>query len=104
VEGAVKIWIRELYEKKHPGKGFPPEPALPPLPPLSPEEEDERRRFEEQMYWEDYADRNDLWQPKSKRSAKQAPAQPVKPVSPPPEISLDEFFLDVESGDEDVPF
>lgn len=53
----VKLWIRELYEKRHPGKGFKTEPPYVPPPPLSPEEEEfERHRLEEEMYWKDYRD------------------------------------------------
>lgn len=105
----VKLWIRELYEKRHPGKGFKPEPPLRPAPPLSPEDEElARRQFEEQMYWEDYADRNDLLTPKKKRTAKGPPAK--APTSMPPARPLNEHFLDElfidcgKSPDDDAPF
>ncbi len=54
-------------------------PYVPP-PPLTPEEQaEEARRFEEQMYWEDYYDRNADESPKSARQPA-ASAMPVQRV------------------------
>jgi hypothetical protein len=106
----VKLWIRELYEERHPGKGLKPEPPLRPAPPLSPEEEEmERRRFEAEMYWEDYADRNDLLTPKKKSAAKASPAKfashpPVRPALSLDESFLEKLFIDCEVTEDDVPF
>src|SRR5437879_1253644 len=53
----VKYWIHDLHEKKF-GHVLGEKEFVPP-PPLTPEEVAESaRRFEEEMYWEDYHERN----------------------------------------------
>jgi hypothetical protein len=53
----VKSWVRDLYQDRF-GHVLGEKPYLPP-PPLTPEEHSEEAcRLEEQMYWEDYHDRN----------------------------------------------
>ena len=91
----MKLWVRELYLERF---GHVLGEELPPAPyPAGVEDQEEAARiFGEQLYWEDYWDRNaDAQGPKS-RSRK--PGQPV--VNTP---AL-EFRNPAETSDDDVPF
>jgi hypothetical protein len=93
----VKIWIRDLYEDRF-GHVLGEKPYVPP-PPLTPEEQaEEARRFEEEMYWEDYHDRNadDTGKSTCKQVASEAHTPRVEPNAWSPEF--DAFT------DDDVPF
>jgi hypothetical protein len=97
----VKYWIHELHRKKFghvPGER---ELVYKPPPPLTPEEEAEAaRRFEEEMYWDDYWERNaDEPKAKRERASKPAPAPAGKPVD------QSEWLIVVDSDDDkDCPF
>ena len=75
-----------------------------PSPPLSPEEEaEEARRVEEEMYWEDYYDRNaDYLKAKPKNVASQPAPKPASPPKPMAE-SAQPIKRDFDE-DRDVPF
>jgi hypothetical protein len=84
----VKQWIRDLYEDRFGHVLGEEKPYVPP-PPLTPEEQaEEARRFEEEMYWEDYHDRNadDSHKSTHKQVASRAPVQRVDPKSRTPEF------------------
>ena len=111
----VKLWIRSEYEKRHPGKGFRPEPPLTPDPPLSAQEQEiERIEFERQMYWEDYRDRNDIGKPaKSLNRARAKQSRTLEPVkvhrnttdlTEDTEALWNQELIDLEPGEDDVPF
>ncbi len=101
----VKLWVRELYEKRHPGKGLRPELPLKPVAPLSPEDEEiARRQFEEQEYWDDYAFRNDLdgWAKPGKSSKGAKPGQPLSGTPEDADDLAHAVFVDVDVTDDDV--
>ena len=53
----VKDWIRDLYSERFGCVlGQKPKPAPQPTPPV--DDEEAARRYEEELYWEDYWDRN----------------------------------------------
>ena len=97
----VKYWIHELHFKRFgvvlgENKVEYHEP-----PPLTPEDEaDQVRRFEEEMYWEDYYERNaDSLKPEVKPAVRSAPAPPL-------DSAFNPFIDAADPGDidDDVPF
>jgi len=90
----VKYWIHELHSKRF---GYVlGERPLPAPPPSTPEEDEEAaRQFEQQLYWEDYSDRNPDDRPGKHQAVNPNQAAPTSP--------------DVEASgigitDDDVPF
>lgn len=84
----VKLWIHELHWKRF-GYVLGEETPSATLPHTTPESDEEAaRRYEEELYWEDYADRN--------RDDGARVAGPSKPALPRP--------LHFEIPDEDLPF
>jgi hypothetical protein len=72
--------------------------------PTSPEDDEEaRRRFEEELYWEDYRERNQDDQPAKRRPVKPAPPAPAAPARSAEDSWMDEVFID-DIGDGDRPF
>jgi len=75
----VKAWVRELYRKRFghvPGKKQLPVPA-----PVKVElDQEDKRRFEEQLYWEDYWARNEDDTRPKKHSGSQAKPATVAPA------------------------
>jgi hypothetical protein len=99
----VKYWVRALYEKRFGevlGEKTLPEPA-----PFQ-WTEDDQRRFEEEMYWEDYWDRNSdgfaKGQAQVHGSASQSNKLEVEPTPSTPELTEDD--LGIQFSDDDVPF
>jgi hypothetical protein len=90
----VKYWIHELHSERF---GYVlGEKPLPPEPPATPEEEAEAaRRFEEQLYWEDYWDRNQDASPKRGQAG-----NPNKSAATAPYAQAG----GIEITDDDVPF
>jgi hypothetical protein len=94
----VSLWICSRYEERHPGKGFRPEPPPEAMKPLSPEE---IRAFEEQMYWEDYADRND---PQPAKANKKRQTLPVATSTNAGGVAIQHAHDKPAEHDEDLPF
>jgi hypothetical protein len=92
----VKYWIHELYSKRF-GKVLGEKPELP-APAALEYDEDAARRFEEQLYWEDYWERNgDSVRKNPGESTQRAAAGKVSaPVDP--------NWRPKEITDDDVPF
>jgi len=93
----VKFWVRDLYEERF-GFVLGEKPVVAkPVKPLTPEEEaEEARRFEEEMYWEDYRDRNS--------DSGVVKVQGNAPVEPAKSEADDEPYFIEDVGDRDVPF
>jgi hypothetical protein len=86
----VKYWVHELHWKKFGHVLGEKEFVYEPPKPLTPEEQaEENRRFEEEMYWEDYHERN-AEEPKSKRN--DVASKPAPLPSPTPIDDLDVPF------------
>lgn len=92
----VKYWIRSLYEERF---GCVRGEKAVTVKPLTPEKEaEEARRFEEELYWEDYWDRNSDDIPKDRKTTASAPREPAKVDA------IDDVFPKIEITDLDVPF
>jgi hypothetical protein len=99
----VKYWIHELHFKRFGYVlGEKPEPA--PRPTTPEEDEETQRRFEEELYWEDYRARNEDDHPAKRQPAKAVPAAPAAPPARAAEDSwMDAVFIE-DTGDRDDPF
>ncbi len=95
----VKYWIRELHFKRFGHVlGEKPLESVPAAPLAKLEYDEEAARiFEEQLYWEDYQDRN-----RDDRSGKQPPGRPAPPAAT--TVTAEEFWVVEGITDEDVPF
>jgi len=90
----VKYWVRDLHEAKF-GHVIGEKPyGLAPEPVALEYDEEAARLFEEQLYWEDYHERNREDQPKKRRGSQ--PKATVRPTAA--EAPLPEF------SDKDLPF
>jgi hypothetical protein len=90
----VKDWIRELhFERFGFVLGEKPKPAPQPNAPI--DDEEAVRRYEQELYWEDYRERN--------RNDQAAKPQPAPAASAPATASADDSWID-KIMDEDVPF
>jgi hypothetical protein len=102
----VKEWIHELHFKRF--RHVIGEKPILAAPPAKIEYDPEAaRRFEEEMYWEDYYERNadDSSHGRRKNTARPAAGQPQKPQQQKPAQALpDDVFFDLGITDEDVPF
>jgi hypothetical protein len=98
----VKYWIHELHSERFGYVlGEKPEKPLPAAAPSTPEEDEEAaRQFEEQLYWEDYRDRN-----QDDRPARRQAVNPNKAVATTPDAEASGIGItgDDITGD-DVPF
>jgi hypothetical protein len=94
----VKYWIHELHFKRF-GHVIGEQPL--PEPPREPEkveyDEEAARIYGEQLYWEDYRDRNSEDPPRKRPPAKSQPVAKAKAT--PPEFPSGEIIIG-----EDVPF
>jgi len=91
----VKYWVRDLHEAKF-GHAIGEKPFVPtPEPAPLQYDEEAARLYEEQLYWEDYHERNREDQPNKRGGGK--PKAAIRPAAeaPCPEIVF---------SDEDVPF
>jgi hypothetical protein len=93
---SVKDWIRELHSERF-GCVLEekPEPAPGPTTPV--DDEEAARRYEEELYWEDYRERNRDYQP-----AKHQPGKPAPAASAPATVTANDSWID-EIMDEDAP-
>ena len=96
----VKYWVHELHEKKFGHVLGRKEFVDVPPRPLTPEEEaEEARRLEEEMYREDYLDRNS---DDPKRKSKEAVCEPGPA---PTTVDDSDWLITLDTGDDsDVPF
>jgi hypothetical protein len=94
----VKYWVRELHLERF---GFVlGEKAVPETPAATPEYDEEAVRiFGEQLYWEDYWDRNQEYCAEKQRAGTQKPAVTVTPA--PVRESIQDLPTD---DDRDLPF
>jgi len=108
----VKDWIRELHFKRF-GFVLGQEPEPKPQPIALVYDEEAARRFEEELYWEDYHERNRDDQPAKRRPApaKSTPAASAPAASKPPATTAKDSWIDEimegamdEITDKDVPF
>jgi hypothetical protein len=98
----VKDWIRELHSERFGCVlGEKPGPSLQPTPPI--DDEEATRRYWEELYWEDYWERN--------RNEQPARHRPVLVPSAPATAPADDYWRDKtrdkimdEIKDEDIPF
>lgn len=102
----VRDWVRELYSKRF-GEvlGEKPRPAVSPPPPEY--DEEEARRFGEELYWEDYWDRNRNSDPPKphKQGRRKPPPHPDNPPDTPlPAEMTPAEMTPAEITDEDLPF
>jgi hypothetical protein len=86
----VKCWVHELYAKRF-GEVLGEKPLPAPTPWVY--DEEAARRFEEELYWEDYWARNEEPAPVDTRNPRAIPKPDVTPSSDWPAIT-----------DDDVPF
>jgi len=98
----VKYWIHELHFKRF-GYVLGEKPLSAPQPTSPEDDEEARRRFEEELYWEDYRERNQDDQPAKRRPVKPAPPAPAAPARSAEDSWMDEVFID-DIGDGDRPF
>jgi len=93
----VKDWIRELHSERFGCVlAEKPEPAPGLTTPV--DDEEAARRYEEELYWEDYWERNRDYQPAK------TPTRQARPASSAPgTVTRDDSWID-EIMDEDVPF
>ncbi len=92
----VKYWIRELHRERF-GHVLGEKPSLPAAPPpLLEYNEEEARLFGEELYWEEYAERNE--------NAPAGMPQPSKLRPAATSATAEEFGIDRINYDRDVPF
>jgi hypothetical protein len=100
----VKDWIRELYSGRF-GCVMGAKPEHAPEPTKPADDEEAARRYEEELYWEDYWERNRNDQP-----AKRQPGKPVAAASAPTTATKKDSGEEIIGGatdeitGEDVPF
>jgi hypothetical protein len=104
----VKYWIRELHQERFGHVlGEKPLPSpLPPAPPTTPEEDEEAiRLYGEQLYWEDYWDRNQDDR-ENRQTGKSQPERPRQVTTTNPSNPTNPTFDLDWAGvrDDDVPF
>jgi hypothetical protein len=96
----VKYWIHELYFKRF-GRVLGEQPQSAPLPATVEYDEEAVRRYGEELYMEDYWDRNQDASAAKKRLGKSAPAAP--PSAPSTSATTDDSCF-IEIDDRDCPF
>jgi hypothetical protein len=96
----VKYWIHELYFKRF-GRVLGEKPASAPPPATVEYDEEAVRRYGEELYMEDYWDRNQDASAPEKRPRKSVPAAPSSAAST--SAAADDSWL-VEIDDRDCPF
>jgi hypothetical protein len=102
----LDMWIRELHLERF-GYVIGEEP-LPPIPPDPPLTEEEMKAIEEQIYWEDYFDRNSEPPPKRQKGQKQSPRATTTPSEEEPlrghRCEDWPAIIKFDITDDDVPF
>jgi hypothetical protein len=88
----VNQWVRERYYKRF-GQLLGAKPVMVCAPVAAELDPEEPRRFEEELYWEDYRARNEDEPAPKKPKGKQA--KPAPAASPPPQTGM---------SDDDIPF
>jgi hypothetical protein len=93
----VKHWVRDLYFERF-GEVLGEKPLVAPEPAVFEYDEDAVRLYGEQLYWEDYRERNKEESDPRKRASAREPTPAEKPDSP----SAPSFVYPIT--EEDVPF